>query len=88
MDWRLGVFAIFKGSQGRFFSILVQGRGARYVTGKAPLRIISSQSKPIASLRSTYLENAEDTKAAILAGSAIAWDARREALSNAKLRKM
>ncbi|KAI4670779.1 uncharacterized protein J4E88_009872 [Alternaria novae-zelandiae] len=61
-----------------------QGRAARYVTGKAPSRAISSQSKPVPSLRGGHIENAEDPEAAFWAESATAWDAQKMALSNAK----
>jgi protein MPE1 len=60
-----------------------QGRAARYVTGKPPVRAFTTQSKPVAP--SPHTNGApEDAEAAFLAESAMAWDAQKEALSHAK----
>ncbi|USP80104.1 uncharacterized protein yc1106_07378 [Curvularia clavata] len=61
-----------------------QGRAARYVTGKAPSRAITTQSKPAAPVAPVNNATPEDAEAAFLAESAMAWDAEKEALSHAK----
>ncbi|EMD66247.1 hypothetical protein COCSADRAFT_34816 [Bipolaris sorokiniana ND90Pr] len=61
-----------------------QGRAARYVTGKAPSRAITTQTKPAAPLPQVNNATPEDAEAAFLAESAMAWDAQKEALSHAK----
>ena len=81
------IHAMFKGRWGRLCRFWHKVEQPATSPAKR-LRAISSQSKPIPSLRSGHLENAEDPEAAFLAESAIAWDAQKEALSNAKLRTM
>jgi protein MPE1 len=63
-----------------------QGRAARYVTGKAPVRAITSEKRaPAAPTPSSGAPaNEADAEAAFLAESAQAWDAQKEALSHAK----
>ncbi|KAG9389337.1 hypothetical protein PtrSN002B_003710 [Pyrenophora tritici-repentis] len=61
-----------------------QGRAARYVTGKPPVRAITTQSKPAQPVPPTNNATPEDAEAAFLAESAMAWDAQKEALSHAK----
>ena len=61
-----------------------QGRAARYVTGKPPVRAITTQSKPAQPAPPTNNATPEDAEAAFLAESAMAWDAQKEALSHAK----
>jgi protein MPE1 len=63
-----------------------QGRAARYVSGKAPVRAITKEtSKPSPSLPSgSGAQNEEDAEAAFLQESARVWDAQKESLSHAK----
>ncbi|KAH9864570.1 hypothetical protein J1614_010505 [Plenodomus biglobosus] len=66
-----------------------RGRAARYVTGRAPVRAITKETKPAPSAPgggggggADLTET--DAEAAFLAESASVWDAQKEALSHAK----
>lgn len=66
-----------------------QGRAARYVSGKAPVRAITKDaSKPSAPLASSAAAGGAlteaDAEAAFLAESAQVWDAQKESLSHVK----
>ncbi|CBY01842.1 hypothetical protein IAQ61_006438 [Plenodomus lingam] len=62
-----------------------RGRAARYVTGRAPVRAITKETKPAPSAPGGGAELTEtDAEAAFLAESASVWDAQKEALSHAK----
>ncbi|OAL45059.1 DWNN-domain-containing protein [Pyrenochaeta sp. DS3sAY3a] len=59
------------------------GRAARYVSGKAPVRAIKKDNKPVAPVAGGALSEV-DAEAAFLAESAQVWDAQKETLSHAK----
>ncbi|KAH8719487.1 DWNN domain-containing protein [Phaeosphaeriaceae sp. PMI808] len=66
-----------------------QGRAARYISGKAPVRAITKDaSKPSAPLTSSAAAGGAlteaDAEAAFLAESAQVWDAQKDALSHVK----
>jgi protein MPE1 len=66
-----------------------QGRAARYISGKAPVRAISKDtSKPSAPVASSVIAGGTlteaDAEAAFLAESAQVWDAQKESLSHVK----
>jgi len=66
-----------------------QGRAARYITGKAPVRaIVKDTSKPATAAPAAAAPNGAlteaDAEAAFLAESAQQWDAQKESLSHAK----
>jgi protein MPE1 len=66
-----------------------QGRAARYISGKAPVRAISKDtSKPSAPVASSATAGGAlteaDAEAAFLAESAQVWDAQKESLSHVK----
>lgn len=66
-----------------------QGRAARYISGKAPVRAITKDaSKPSAPLTSSAAAGGAlteaDAEAAFLAESAQVWDAQKESLSHVK----
>lgn len=66
-----------------------QGRAARYISGKAPVRAITKESsKPTAPLTSSAAAGGAlteaDAEAAFLAESAQVWDAQKESLSHVK----
>lgn len=66
-----------------------QGRAARYISGKAPVRAITKDtSKPSAPLASSAAAGGAlteaDAEAAFLAESAQVWDAQKESLSHVK----
>ncbi|KAH7080763.1 DWNN domain-containing protein [Paraphoma chrysanthemicola] len=66
-----------------------QGRAARYISGKAPVRAITKEtSKPSAPLTSSAAAGGAlteaDAEAAFLAESAQVWDAQKESLSHVK----
>ncbi|KAF2845201.1 DWNN-domain-containing protein [Plenodomus tracheiphilus IPT5] len=62
-----------------------RGRAARYVTGRAPVRAITKETKPAPSAPGGGADLTEtDAEAAFLAESASVWDAQKEALSHAK----
>lgn len=60
-----------------------RGRAARYVTGRAPVRAITKETKPTADVPGAALTET-DAEAAFLAESAQVWDAQKETLSHAK----
>lgn len=62
-----------------------RGRAARYVTGRAPVRAITKETKPTPTAPGSGGDLTEtDAEAAFLAESASVWDAQKEALSHAK----
>jgi len=62
-----------------------RGRAARYVTGRAPVRAITKETKPTPTAPGGGGDLTEtDAEAAFLAESASVWDAQKEALSHAK----